>query len=110
MPGFERPFSATELSDGTLHYLCLVAALLSCRPPALLALNEPETSIHPDLFESLARLIAEASRQSQLWVTTHSQQLADHLTEFTGVVPFELEKEDGATKIKGVDLLSEPIV
>jgi hypothetical protein len=39
-----------------------------------------------------------------------SQQSADHLTEFTGVVPFELEKEDGATKFKGVDLLSEPIV
>ena len=50
-------FDASELSDGTLHYLCLLAALLSPRPPSLLALNEPEASIHPDLIGPLAKLI-----------------------------------------------------
>src|SRR5262249_52043134 len=50
MPGFQRPFRATELSDGMLRYLCLVAALMTPRPPPLIALNEPETSIHPDLL------------------------------------------------------------
>src|SRR5207247_329216 len=53
MPEFRRAFEAPELSDGTLRYLCLLAALLSPRPPAMLALNEPETSIHPDLLEPL---------------------------------------------------------
>ncbi|MDR3639624.1 MAG: hypothetical protein P4L84_37835 [Isosphaeraceae bacterium] len=36
MPDFHRPFEANELSDGTLHDLCLLAALLSPRPPSLL--------------------------------------------------------------------------
>jgi predicted ATPase len=107
MPGFQRPFSAQELSDGTLQYLCLLAALLSPRPPALLALNEPETSIHPDLFEALAKLIADASRYSQLWITTHSRELADMILEHTGASPIELEKIDGATRIVGQKLIAK---
>jgi len=39
-----RPLKAAELSDGTLRYLLLVAALLSPRPPTLMILNEPETA------------------------------------------------------------------
>jgi predicted ATPase len=60
MPGIQRPLEATELSDGTLRYLCLAAALLTPRPPELLALNEPETSLHPQLLAPLGRLIARA--------------------------------------------------
>jgi predicted ATPase len=102
MPGFSRPFSTKELSDGTLHYLCLLAALLSPRPPSLLALNEPETSLHPDLYEPLAKLIAQASQNSQLWITTHARELADYILEYTGEAPIELHKDDGETKIVGI--------
>src|SRR5581483_9977257 len=105
MPGFQRPFQARELSDGTLRYLCLVAALLSPRPPALLALNEPETSIHPDLIEPLAALIARVSRDSQLWVTTHSQALAKAIEDRTGAEPITLEKVDGETRVVGQGIL-----
>ena len=52
--GLLRPLSAAELSDGTLRYLCLLAALMSPRPPGLLVLNEPEQSLHPDLLRPLA--------------------------------------------------------
>ena len=48
--GLFRPLKAAELSDGTLRYLLWIAALLTPRPPGLLVLNEPETSLHPDLF------------------------------------------------------------
>ena len=61
MPGIHRPLEAGELSDGTLRYLALVAALLSPRPPELLALNEPETSLHQQLLSPLGRLIAYAT-------------------------------------------------
>jgi predicted ATPase len=105
MPGFNRPFEAQELSDGTLRYLCLLAALLSPRPPSLLALNEPETSIHPDLIEPMAALIVAASRRSQLWVTTHSQALADHIERASGVAPIQLQKIGGITTIVGQGLL-----
>lgn len=101
LPEFKRPMQARELSDGTLRYLCLLAALLSPRPPAVLALNEPETSIHPDLLEPLAELIVQASEHSQLWVTTHSHQLAGAIECLSGAKPVRLEKVAGATRIAG---------
>lgn len=104
MPGLNRPLEMHELSDGTLQYLCLLAAIYSQEPPSLLALNEPETSIHPDLFEPLARLLASVSGTTQIWLTTHSQDLANYMEEFSGYQPQELEKVDGATRLVGVGL------
>ena len=99
MPEFRRPFEARELSDGTLHYLCLLAALLSPRPPSLLALNEPEASVHPDLIGPLARLIVRASGDSQVWITTHSPTLAEAIRRETGTAPILLEKVRGETRV-----------
>ena len=65
--GLLRPLKAAELSDGTLRYLLWVAALLTPRPPGLLVLNEPETSLHPDLLPALARLIAHAASDRRSW-------------------------------------------
>ena len=55
--GMLRPLRAAELSDGTLRFLLWAAALLSPQPPSLMVLNEPETSLHPDLVRPLAALI-----------------------------------------------------
>jgi predicted ATPase len=95
--GIGRPLAAHELSDGTLRYLCLLAALLSPSPAPLLALNEPETSLHENLLPPLARLIARAAESSQIWLTTHSQILADELCDLMAVKPIALEKADGET-------------
>jgi predicted ATPase len=99
MPDFFRPFDSRELSDGTLHYLCLLAALLSPRPPTLLALNEPEASVHPDLIAPLAKLIVRASRDSQVWITTHSRTLAESIRQESGCSPIVLEKVQGETRV-----------
>jgi predicted ATPase len=88
-----------ELSDGTLRYLALTAALLSPRPPEVLVLNEPETSLHPSLIEPLARLITAAADNSQLIVTTHSMALADHIHNTSGYPPVVLQRIDGATAV-----------
>jgi predicted ATPase len=101
MPGIQRPLEASELSDGTLRYLCLVAALLTPRPPELLALNEPETSLHPQLLAPLGRLIGRASRASQLFVTTHSRELAEHVAASAEARTIELALVDGETRIVG---------
>lgn len=98
MPGLLRALEAAELSDGTLRYLCLLAALLSPRPPAFLALNEPETSLHPSLLPALGQLIATASRQGQVFVTTHAQELAQALERHAGTVVLPLHKVGGATE------------
>jgi predicted ATPase len=97
--GLLRPLKAAELSDGTLRYLLLVAALLSPRPPALMILNEPETSLHPDLLAPLARLIAQAAKRSQLVVVSHAAALLSELDAAAGVKQIVLEKTLGETLI-----------
>lgn len=100
-PGLTRLLTASELSDGTLRYLCLLAALMSPRPPKLLALNEPETSLHPDLLDGLARMIVRASKYSQMWITTHSTKLAELIEEHSGEPAIRLELINGETKVVG---------
>lgn len=106
-PGLLRALDGNELSDGTLRYLLWIAALLSPRPPQLLVLNEPETSLHPDLVEPLATLIAEASTQSQVVVVTHSARLVSALDR-AGAARIELEKQAGETRVIGQGVLDEP--
>jgi predicted ATPase len=101
MPGLRRPLEARELSDGTLRFLCLLAALLSPRPPAFLALNEPETSLHPDLLGPLADLCVEASRHSQVWITTHAEPFARAIEQQSGVPVVRLAKDGGETQVEG---------
>jgi predicted ATPase len=99
--GLLRPLSAGELSDGTLRYLLWVAALLTPRPPALLVLNEPETSLHPDLLPALARLILQASRRSQVIVVSHAAALIDTLQSEPDCHAIVLGKAFGETSIEG---------
>jgi len=102
--GLLRPLGTAELSDGTLRYLLLVAALLSPRPPTLMILNEPETSLHPDLLPPLARLIAKASERSQIVVVSHALSLVDALRA-AGAKQIVLAKELGETIAEGEELL-----
>jgi predicted ATPase len=107
--GLLRPLSAAELSDGTLRYLLWVAALLSPRPPELLVLNEPETSLHPDLLPALAALISTAATRTQVVVVTHARPLVRALQAVDEELALlELEKEEGATVLAGQGLLDRP--
>lgn len=106
--GLLRPLSAAELSDGTLRYLLLVAALLTPRPPSLMVLNEPETSLHPDLLPALGRLIIAASRNTQVWVVSHASRLIATLKESPACNTLELDKQLGQTCIRGQGMLDEP--
>lgn len=106
--GLLRPLSAAELSDGTLRYLLLVAALLTPRPPSLMVLNEPETSLHPDLLPALARLIIRVSEQCQVWVVSHARRLIAAFQEDPECNCIVLEKELGQTGIVGQRMLDEP--
>ncbi|MDP4511485.1 AAA family ATPase [Nonomuraea turcica] len=105
--GLLRPLHAAELSDGTLRYLFWVAALLTPRAPALLVLNEPETSLHPDLIAPLADLAAAASARTQIIVVTHNPSLVAALSDQEART-IELVKEHGQTAVAGQDSLDEP--
>ncbi|TDZ42182.1 AAA family ATPase [Mycobacteroides franklinii] len=123
-PGLLRPLRAAELSDGTLRFLLWAAALLSPEPPPLMVLNEPETSLHPDLIAPLATLIRAAAAKTQVVVITHARALLDHLAarplrdvlagehdrfdDAGTAVRLELVKDWGETQIVGLEPLKAP--
>jgi predicted ATPase len=89
--------SATRLSDGTLHYLCLLAILLQPTPPPLVCIEEPELGLHPDVLPTLASLLKDASERTQLIVTTHSDVLVDALTDQPEAVVVAERSASGTT-------------
>jgi predicted ATPase len=105
--GMLRPLRAPELSDGTLRFLLWGAALLTPSPPSLMVLNEPETSLHPDLVPPLAAMIRAAAATTQVVVVTHSQVMREHLdTDDSSEI--ELYKEWGETMVAGQTMLTAP--
>ncbi|HEY5646579.1 MAG TPA: AAA family ATPase [Pseudomonadales bacterium] len=107
-PGLLRPLSQAELSDGTLRYLLLIAALMTPRPPPLMVLNEPETSLHPDLLAPLGRLMKRYSGRNQLWVVSHSPALVSAISEGAGAVGIRLDKDLGETFVEDQDVFDAP--
>jgi predicted ATPase len=104
--GLLRPLSGAELSDGTLRFLLWTAALLTPRPPELMVLNEPETSLHPDLIPALARLIIAAAGHSQIIVVSHAQPLIQTLEQSATCGRLHLEKSFGETVLSGATLFN----
>ena len=79
--GLRAPIPATRLSDGTIRFIALTAALLARDAPPLLCIEEPELGLHPDALPLLGELLVEASARTQLIVTTHSDALVSALTD-----------------------------
>ena len=73
----KREQSAADLSDGTLRFLFLLAVLASPKLPSLVAIDEPETGLHPSMLPIIAEYAREASRRSQIILTTHSPEFLD---------------------------------
>jgi predicted ATPase len=68
-----------------------------------MVLNEPETSLHPDLLPPLGRLIAQASRHSQIVVVSHAAPLVSALEKAPDARRIMLEKQLGETIVVGDD-------
>jgi predicted ATPase len=108
----ERGWSipATRLSDGTLHWLSLLAILLDRNPPgmllrdppALLCIEEPEIGLHPDMIPVVAKLLTEASQHVQIIAATHSDALIDALSDTPECVVI-FEKREGQTAMSRLD-------
>lgn len=84
--GLNAPIPATRLSDGTIRYLAMLALLLSPTPPPLACIEEPELGLHPDAVTLLAELLVDASKRTQLIVTTHADELVSALTDHANSV------------------------
>ena len=70
-------FDALDMSDGTLRALGLLTALFQPDTPPLIAMEEPEATIHPGALESILDVLLAASEGIQIILTTHSPELLD---------------------------------
>jgi len=93
----DRTIPAVRLSDGTLHYLCLLAILCHPEPPPLICLEEPELGMHPDIIPKIAELLVEAAQRTQLIVTTHSDALVSALSDIPEAIVVCERDDDGTT-------------
>jgi predicted ATPase len=75
----EIPFSADDLSDGSLRFMCLATLLLQPELPSLILLDEPELGLHPAAISSLTGLLRKASAMTQVIVSTQSVSLVNEL-------------------------------
>lgn len=95
-----RNLNLSEVSDGTLRFLCLAAALLSLDKPDLIVLNEPEMSLNESVYPAIAKLISFASGDSQVIVVTHATELASCVGEDHELTHIELALDEGRTRRK----------
>jgi predicted ATPase len=98
----ELKFPVSRISDGTVHYLCLLAILLDPTPPPLICIEEPELGMHPDIIVKIAELLVDASSRTQLIVNTHSDIILDYLSTRPESV-LVCEKHNGSTEIVRLD-------
>lgn len=95
----KREQSAADLSDGTLRFLFLLAVLANPSPPALIAIDEPETGLHPSMLPIVAEYARDASARTQVVLTTHSAELLDAFGEEAPTTTV-VEREDGQTQLR----------
>ena len=81
--GFQDPFYAQQMSDGTLKIFAYMLLLEDPNPPPFLCIEEPENGLYHKLLESLTREFREHANGrkdgSQVFVTTHQPYLVDAL-------------------------------
>ncbi|MFA7013683.1 MAG: AAA family ATPase, partial [Desulfobacterales bacterium] len=97
------PFQPWQLSDGTIRFICLAAALLQPSPPATVVIDEPELGLHPFALDVLAGLFRDASERTQLVVSTQSAGLLNHFEPDDVIV---VDRELGASRFRRLDASS----
>lgn len=74
---FDYLFIPSQLSDGSLRFICLVTALMQPDPPSTIIIDEPELGLHPYAIHLLGALLRSASKRMQVIVATQSTLLLD---------------------------------
>ena len=97
--GVPEPIGSWGLSDGTLFSLALATTLYTPEMPSLIALESPDTTLHPYVMEHVAEMLKIASKKTQVIVTTHSPYLLNYLPQESLVI---VEKTKGKTTLKSL--------
>ena len=77
LEGYKNPISLEGASDGTLRLVAYYALLNQPELPPLIAIEEPERSLHPGALADIAYVLEQLAERTQVIITTHSSQLLD---------------------------------
>ena len=98
----KREQSTADLSDGTLRFLFLLTVLAGPNPPPLVAIDEPETGLHPSMLPIIAEYAVEAATRTQVIFTTHSDQFLSAFRDTKPTVTVA-KWENGETTLTTLD-------
>jgi predicted ATPase len=101
-----RSIGALHISDGTLRFLLLESIFYNPSRGNIVAIDEPERGLHPDMIRSVADMMKQAGIQSQIIVATHSPHLLNQF-ELEDILVFEKDKMN-ATIVKQVSEADYP--
>ena len=102
----EVPFTASQLSDGTLRFICLATLLLQPRSlmPETILIDEPELGLHPYAISLLASLIKKAAVHKQIIVSTQSVELLNEFKTEDVIVVDHKEDHSSFSRLKEEEL------
>ena len=98
--GSDYPMQPYHLSDGSIRFICIAAAMLQPNPPSTIIIDEPELGLHPATISIIAELIQDAAKRTQVIIATQSPALIDQFSVADIVV---VNREDGASTFKRLD-------
>ncbi len=98
--GSDYPFLPSQLSDGSIRFICLVTALSQPEPPSTIIIDEPELGLHPYAITLLGALMRSAAARMQIIVSTQSVPL---LNEFSIDDLIVVERKGGVSVFNRLD-------
>ena len=75
-----KSIHVTNISAGTLRFLCLLSIFYNEKRGSLICIDEPEVGLHPDMILSISNSIKHAANKSQIFVATHSENLLNNFS------------------------------
>jgi len=99
--GCEDIFNASQLSDGTLRFICLAALLLQPLElqPSTIIIDEPEIGLHPFAITILAEMVQKVAANKQVILSTQSVELLNHFGPEDVVV---VDRDSDGSKFKRI--------
>lgn len=90
------------LSEGTIQYLLLLSIFFNKNRGKIVALDEPERGLHPDMIKSVGDMLKFAAKDSQMIVATHSPLLLNQF-ELEDIIVFEKNENNSVKVLKRIE-------
>ncbi len=104
--GCEDIFNASQLSDGTLRFICLTTLLLQpdALQPATIIIDEPELGLHPYAITVFAEMAQSLPAGKQIIISTQSVELLDEFDVTNIIVVNRKDSGSEFTRLKEAEL------